>query len=153
DRFDLELNGFELTIPANYLPKGKPVQPLGPLVITTSRGSEQTRKAFKLTGPPGQTPSSYRFVLEGSGALPYRPGDELRVELPVDTGDPEQKYSLVWAGPGPAAFQFGWLRSPPDPKLVRVGDDPRTAPPAPGVKLSPIPASGVPAFPALFPYP
>ena len=75
--------------------------------------------------------------------MTYRPGDELRAEVPVRSGTQDMK--LVWETGGPRSYQF-----------VRLEREPRLAKPtgteaATGVKLTPLTGSVVPKLPALFP--
>jgi hypothetical protein len=86
----------------------------------------------------------YTFTAEDKAKLAYRPGDELRAELPVKVGT--QDFALVWESGGPRTYQFDRLARAP--RLVKVGG---ASEPAPGVKLIPGKTSTLPTLPALFP--
>jgi hypothetical protein len=141
DRFEIAMGGFELRIPDTYQLRGGRVVPDGPLTVTAG-----SPVRFKLAGKTDVTTAViYQFVPEGDGKLAYRPGDELRVAIPVRLAD-GQSSELVWDTGGPPGFQFERLKPPlSEPKLRGESQ------PAPGVKLTPLPAAPLPTLPALFP--
>jgi len=145
-KFDMNLQGFDLVLPPD-LGLGK-VAPAGGLTIAiTARGGGATvTRSFKQAGPGIRegAGTSYRFAVEGDSKLTYRPGDELKAELPVRVGT--QDFKLVWESPASQAFQFDKLRH--EPRLVKPGG---TSEPGTGVRLTPTAVSSIPNLPVLFP--
>ncbi|MBX9581024.1 MAG: hypothetical protein K2X87_12005 [Gemmataceae bacterium] len=143
--FPIDPKGFEVAIPVEL--RVPPVVPAGSLTVThTPRGSGPRAVAFRPTGEGTSQGGNtvYRFTPDGAAAFAYRPGDGLRAELPVRSGD--QRFTLVWDEGGPAAYQFARLAR--EPKLAREGAPPE---PATGVVLTPAAGSAVPRVPVLLP--
>jgi hypothetical protein len=148
DRFDLDVKGFELTIPED-LRGAQKVIPDGPLKITlTSSGTAPLVREF--TRRPTDAGSRrdavwvYHFTPTTDGKTVYRPGDGLTAELPVRVGG--QPLRLVWEVGGTATFQIDRLTR--EPRLVRSGSSPERAE---GVRLTPTEGSVVPRIPVLLP--
>jgi hypothetical protein len=143
--FPIAPKGFEVAIPAEL--RVPPVVPAGPLTLThTPGGGGPVTLTFRPAGdgtPQGPN-SVYRFTPDGPTSFTYRPGDGLRADLPVRSG--EQRFTLVWDEGGPAAYQVARLTR--EPKLAREGAPPE---PATGVVLSPAAGSGLPRVPVLLP--
>lgn len=146
EKFDLNLQGFDLLIPPD-LGLGK-VVPAGPFTITVTPrgGGTSATRTFKQAGPSVREGSgiSYRFTVEGDAKLTYRPGDELKAELPVKVGT--QECRLVWETSSSQAFQFDKLAH--EPRLVKPGG---TSEPGAGVRLTQTSVSTLSRLPALFP--
>jgi uncharacterized protein (DUF2267 family)/energy-coupling factor transporter ATP-binding protein EcfA2 len=139
ESFDIDPTEFTVLIPPDLgLDK---VTPAGPLAVTVGAAT----RTFKPAGDGvREGPATrYRFAADG-GKLTYRPGDELRAELPVRVGAQEAK--LVWDTPGPRAYQFDKLAR--EPRLVKPGG---ASEPAAGVRLTPTPDAALPRLPVLFP--
>ncbi len=144
-QFEVNLHGFDLVIPVDLsLDK---VHPAGPLsVATTSRGSSTTTKRFKQVGEGVREGSitTYKLTAEGDRKITYIPGDTLRAELPVRSGNQDLK--LVWVAVGSQTYPFDLFAR--EPRLVKASG---VSEPAVGVKLAPTPSSGWPHIPVLFP--
>lgn len=141
--FPLDLKGFAVAIPAEL--RVPPLAPAGPLTLTiTPRSGEAVVVTFRQAGEgtPQGPATVYRFTPDKAGPLVYRPGDGLRAELPVRSGD--QRFTLVWAEGGTATYQLDRLTR--EPKLVREGSPPE---PATGVTLTPAAGSELPRVPVL----
>ena len=143
--FRVDLKGVEVAVPVEL--RVPPLVPAGPLAVThTPRGGEPVTLTFRPAGegtPQGPN-TVFRFTPAGPSGFAYRPGDGLRAELPVRSGD--QRFTLVWADGGTAAYQLDRLAR--EPKLVREGSPPE---PATGVMLTPAAGSTLPRVPALLP--
>ncbi|MBA4067695.1 MAG: hypothetical protein C0501_29120 [Isosphaera sp.] len=140
DAFDLDPTEFTVLIPPDLgLDK---VTPAGPLTITAGAAA----RTFKPVGAGVREGSAtrYRFAAEPGGRLTYRPGDELRAELPVKVGTAEAR--LVWDAAGSRTYQFDKLSR--EPRLVKAGG---ASEPAAGVRLAPAGDGSVPRLPVLFP--
>jgi hypothetical protein len=140
--FALDIKGFELTIPlALRVPA---LVPAGPLAITVvPANGDPVLRNFKLSGEAvseGLT-TLYRFVPEKPGLLAFQPGDGLRIEFPVRSGD--QKLVLAWEDSANRTWPFD--RFTREPKLV-PGSEPGT-----GVVLVPAFGSKLPRLPLLLP--
>ncbi|HXD87285.1 MAG TPA: hypothetical protein VN641_12390, partial [Urbifossiella sp.] len=142
--FAIDAKGFELTIPLSL--RVPPVLPSGKLTIavTPPTGTAEII-AFEHSGEGvshGLT-TVYQFVPEKPAALSYHPGDGLKLELPVRSG--EQRFTLSWADGATMTFHFDrWQR---EPKLVSAsGSEPAT-----GVKLTMLSGSRWPRLPLLLP--
>ena len=142
--FPLDLPGFELAIPLELrVPR---LEPAGPLTVTlTPRGGGQpVAKAFK----PGDGTQQglvmvYRYRPEAGDRFTYRPGDGLKVEAAVRSGD--QRFVLLWSVGGTETFQFDRLAR--EPRLTRDA----TSEPATGVRLTPTGEATLPRVPVLLP--
>ncbi|MBX9623583.1 MAG: hypothetical protein K2X82_07195 [Gemmataceae bacterium] len=144
--FAFDLIGVEVAIPlALRVPQ---VVPAGPLTITVTpaAGGDPVKSTFRPAGDGTQQGQSVltRFTPDGAGSFVVRPGDGLRAELPVRSGD--QRFTLVWDEGGPKTYPLGRLAR--EPKLVREGAPPE---PATGVVLTPAAGSVVPRVPVLLP--
>jgi hypothetical protein len=144
--FPLDLRGLDLAIPLELrVPRLDPAGALT-LTLTPKGGGPPTVRTFRPSGDGTQQGlvMKYTFRPEGDGRLTYRPGDELKLELPARSG--AQKFTLVWAAGGTDTFQF-----------ERITREPRLAPavgatePATGVRLVPTGDSSVPRIPVLLP--
>jgi hypothetical protein len=144
DKFDMNLAGFDLWLPLD-LGLGK-VAPAGPISITVVHSGTPTTRTFKQTGNGVRegAGTNFRFTVEGDGKLTYRPGDELRAELPVKVGT--QDYKLMWEATESQTFQFDKLTH--EPRLVKPGGG---SEPGAGVRLKPLPGTTLPRLPSLFP--
>jgi hypothetical protein len=143
-QFELDLRGFDLVIPPDLaLDK---VAPSGSLIITmTPKGKPAESLRFKQSGQGLRVDSGtrYTFLPEESGKLVYRPGEELRAELPVRSGN--QEFKLAWESGRTKTYQFDRLAR--EPRLVKsTGNEAAT-----GVRLTPSAGSALPRLPALFP--
>jgi hypothetical protein len=133
--FSLEFTGFELSIPlALRVPA---LVPAGPLTITV--GAES--RSFKLSGESTTEGLSaiHRFVAEKATALAFKPGDAIKIELPVRSGD--QRFTLTWDDAANRTFPFDKLQREP-----KLGAEPAT-----GVVLTPAFGSKIPKLPLLLP--
>jgi hypothetical protein len=122
------------------------VKPSGPLTITASHAGASPRViALKQMGEGLRKGSatSYRYSVDGNGALSFAPGDGMRAELPVRAGSLESK--LVWS-PGPGIYEFTLFEG--EPRLVKASG---ASEPAVGVKLTPGAGTVLPKIPVLFP--
>lgn len=147
DRFEFDIKGFELAIPADL--RVRKVAPDGPLKLTlTPRGGPPVVREFRL--PPGDEGARrgstwhYRFAPPADAKFVYRPGDGLTAELPVRVGGDSLR--LVWDVGSTETFQFDRLFR--EPRLVRPGTPPDRAE---GVRLTPVEGSVVPRVPVLLP--
>lgn len=134
--FKLDLRGFELVVPLAL--RVPPVVPAGNFTISIG----ESQRVFKLAGE-GTTEglnTVYRFLPEQPGALLYKPGDALKAELPVRSGD--QRFTLAWNDGRTQCFQFDRLSREP-----HLGANE----PATGVVLTPILSTKVPRLPLLLP--
>lgn len=145
--FPIDLKGVELTIPlALRVPA---VVPTGPVTLTVSPRAALTpiTRVFPQSEKGGESQglaTTYRLRPDPAGPLTYHPGDGLKIEVPVRSGD--QRFTLVWDEGGTRTFQFDRLGR--EPKLVPATG---AAEPATGVTLAPGPGSTVPRVPALLP--
>ncbi|MFO0805576.1 MAG: hypothetical protein U0791_20945 [Gemmataceae bacterium] len=140
--FAFDIKGFELTIPAAL--RVPSLVPAGPLAITViPANGEPVVRNFKLTGEAVTEGlnTQYRFVPEKPGVIAFKPGDGLRIELPVRSG--EQKLQLVWDDSTNRTYPFD--RFSREPKLS-PGSEPGT-----DVVLAPAFGSRVPKLPLLLP--
>jgi hypothetical protein len=144
EKFELDPRGFDLVVPRR-LRGVDPVVPAGPLTITvTPSAGKPFTKELKQSGDGVRGENETTFRLSGGDEkLPYRPGDELRAELPVKAGNEELK--LVWDAGGSRVFQFDRLAQ--EPRIVKA----TASEPATGVRLTPTPSSAWPRLPVLFP--
>lgn len=145
DKFEMGLRDFELWLPLD-LGLGK-VTPTGAFTITViHRGGATTTRTFKQVGGGVRqgAGTNFLFRVEGDGKLTYRPGDELRAELPVRVGT--QDCRLVWEATDTQVYQFDKLRH--EPRLVKPGG---TSEPGAGVRLTPTGGTTLPRLPLLFP--
>jgi hypothetical protein len=145
EKFDLDLRGFDLSIPLDL--SIDKIAPAGPFVITiTPKGGTAVTKQFKQSqeGVREGSATTYRFASDGDAKLTYQPGDELRAELPLKVGTKE--FKLVWDTTASRTFQFDKLAH--DPKLVKAAGASETAT---GVRIAPTSGSTMPRLPALFP--
>lgn len=149
DQFELTLTRFELRIPIGYQPRGKPVVPMGALTIAIGPAGTPPHRFKAVSQTNTSVWITYQFAIEGNGKVVFRPGDAVRIGVAADVGDGAPA-ELVWAAAAPSAFEFDLLRSPPEPKLVQAGFEPRAAP---GVKLVPLPGYSIPRLPSLLPNP
>ncbi len=107
--FDLDLRGFELTIPLDLT--FDRIEPSGPFTVTVTHAN-QTSDAVKFTVGKGVTRGTttvYALIPEGNTKLTYRAGEGLRAELPVKAGARDLK--LVWESGATKTFQFDRLRA------------------------------------------
>jgi|SRR5579883_2212597 len=146
--FELDLRGFELTIPLDLTVGLDRVDPIGPLTVTVSQRQEP-RGTAKFTVGKGETRGKvtvYPLTLEGTGKLKYFAGDDFRAELPVKAGT--QQLQLIWDRGDSNTFRFDRLSHVP--RLVKANGSSDSAV---GVRLIPSPGSSIPRFPALLPLP
>ncbi len=139
--FTFDMKGFDLTIPLTL--RVPSLVPTGALSITiTPQAGPAIVRTFKLAGEATSQGLNtvYRFAPEQNGTFDYRPGELLKAELPVRSGD--QKFALLWDEGTTRTFQFDRLLHEP-----RLG----AAEAATGVTLVPVPGSKVPRLPALLP--
>jgi predicted ATPase len=144
--FELDARGFDLAIPlALRVPQVVPSGPLA-LTLTPSGGGMPVKREFRASGDGTQQGLNvvYRLIAEKGNGLQYHPGDGLRLELPVRSGD--QQFTLVWEEGKTNTFQFDRFFA--EPKLVRAGFPPE---PATGVTLTPTAGSTIPRVPTLVP--
>jgi len=145
DRFPLEAKGFDLVIPPDL--SLERVSLAGPLVITlVSSDGQPVTRSFKPVGPAVRVGSglSYRLMAESEAPLTYRPGDDLKAEIPLRAGNRELR--LVWESGKSRVYQFDRLRR--EPRVLR--QDGGTEP-ASGVILTPTAGSDWPVVPELLP--
>ncbi|MCI0701015.1 MAG: hypothetical protein L0241_08025 [Planctomycetia bacterium] len=142
--FELDLREFELTIPLDL--SIDRVEPTGSFTVTVTHGNDppQLMKFAVGKGVTQDRVMVYRLTSEGNTKLLYRPGDDLRAELPVKVGARELK--LLWETGGSNTFRFERLSR--DPQLTKPGGGTETAT---GVRLLPTGSTNIPKFPALFP--
>lgn len=142
--FPIDLRGADVAIPLTL--RNPPLVPSGPLTITVTprAGGEPIVRNYPRVGEPTQRDLTVVYGFGPAPAFAYRPGDGLRAELPVRSG--EQLFALVWDDGPTRAFQFDRLAR--EPKLVRPGTP---AEPATGVTLTPAGGSALPRVPALLP--
>ncbi len=142
--FKLDLRGVEVSIPLALRPQA--VIPGDALTITLvpRTGGAPVVRTYPRVGEPRPRDLATVHTFGPAEPLVYRPGDGLRVDLPVRSGG--QAYTLVWDASGTRTFQFDALAR--EPRLVRDGAPPE---PATGVTLTPAVGSAVPRVPALLP--
>ena len=145
-KFELDLHGFELTIPLDLTAGLERVEPTGPLTITIAHGQDkpQTYKFAVGKGDRRDNAMLYRLTAEGSGKIAYFAGDDLRAELLVKAG--AQQLALLWELGGSNTFRFDRLSREPRLTKATGGTEPAT-----GVKLVPSAGSTVPKLPVLMP--
>ena len=116
------------------------------MTLTPRSATAATVRTFKQAGDGTQQGSNtiYRFTVEPRGPIAYRPGDGLKLEVPVRSG--EQRYVLIWDESGTRTFQFDCLSR--EPKLVPASG---AAEPATGVTLIPGAGSNLPRVPVFLP--
>jgi hypothetical protein len=140
---ELDLGGFELTMPLDFTVGVDRVEPVGPFTITVSQ-LQMPRGTVKFNVGKGDTRGKvvvYPLSRDGSGKLSYFAGDDFRAELPVKAGGQEMK--LIWDKGASNTFRFDRLSR--EPRLVKSG----TSTPAPDVKLTPSAGSVIPKLPVL----
>jgi hypothetical protein len=140
--FALDLKGVELTIPAAL--RVPALVPAGPMTVTVvPANGEPVLRNFKLSGEAVTVGLNtlYRMVPEKPGAIAFKPGDGLRIELPVRSG--EQKLQLIWDDSMNRTFPFDRFTREP---RITPGSEPGT-----GVVLAPAFGSRVPKLPLLLP--
>jgi hypothetical protein len=142
--FTLDAKGFELAIPLSL--RVPAVIPNGKLSITISPPTGTAEVIpFEQSGEGVSQglATVYRFVPEKPANIVYHPGDSLKLELPVRSG--EQRFTLSWNDGATKTFQFDrWQR---EPRLVSAsGSEPAT-----GVKLTLQTGSQWPRLPLLLP--
>jgi hypothetical protein len=144
DRFAIDLRGLDLAIPLAL--RVPPLVPTGPAVVTVTPrdGSPPVTRTYRPSGDGMQQGLVVVHRFTGDAPFTYRPGEGLRVEVPVRSGD--QRYTLVWEAGGTRTFQFALFGR--EPWLVRDGAPPE---PATGVALIPAPGSTLPQVPVLLP--
>lgn len=142
--FEIHLKGLELSIPLAL--RVPPAVPTGPVTITVTPrgGGAPIVRTYRQTGEGTQRGLVVVHRFGPDASFTYRPGDSLRVEVPVRSGD--QRFSFVWDEGGTKTFQFDRLSR--EPKLVQGGALPTVAP---GVLLTPGAGSLVPRIPILLP--
>ncbi len=140
--FDLDLQGFELTIPLDVT--FDRVEPTGLFTVTVTHAN-QTADVAKFTVGKGTvrgTTTVYSLTPEGKTKLAYRAGEGLGAELPVKAGTHDLKF--VWQTGATNTFRFDRLSQ--EPRLTKAtGTEPAT-----GVRLA-LTAGSVPKFPVLMP--
>ena len=144
EKFELDPRGFSLLIPRR-LRGVEPVVPAGSLVVTvTPRTGPPIARALKQTAESERAGDDtiYHFAAE-AGPIAYQPGDALRVELPVKSGNEELK--LIWDNSRSRTYQFDVAAR--EPRLLKG----TVSEPAPNVKLTPSSESTWPRIPSLFP--
>lgn len=140
--FALDIKGFELTIPVAL--RVPAVAPAGTLNVTVvPANGDPVVKSFKLAGDSVTEglSSTYRFAPEKPGPIAFKPGDGLKVELAVRSG--EQRMLMVWDDATNRTYPFD-----------RFAREPKFAPgsePATGVTLTPAFGSRLPRLPLLLP--
>lgn len=142
--FDIDLTGLELAIPLTLrIPR---VVPTGPVTITITprRGGSPQKRTYKLSGEGMQQGLAMLYRFGSDAGFIYRPGDGLRAEVPVRSGD--QVFTLVWEEGLTRTYQVDRLGR--EPRLVRDGDQ---SEPATGVILAPALGSTMPRVPVLLP--
>ena len=141
--FALDMRGAGVTIPLGL--REPPLTATGPLTLTLTprAGAAAVVRTYPMVGEPVERDLAKVYTFGAAPAVTYRPGDDLRAELPVRSG--VQAFTLVWDAGGTRTFQFDRLAR--EPRLVRDG----AAEPATGVRLAPAAGSVVPRAPALLP--
>ena len=144
--FDLDLRGFELTIPLDLTAGLERVEPAAPLVVTLTHGQD---KPVTLTFAVGKGErrdgaTVYRLTPDAGSKMAYSAGDDLRAEMPVKAGT--QALALQWETGAWSTFRFDRLAREPRLTKATGGTEPAT-----GVKLVPTAGSVVPKFPVLMP--
>jgi hypothetical protein len=148
--FELDLLGFELTLPLDFTVGLDRVEPVGPLTITVTKGqSQEPRGVLKFNVGKRDTRGKvnvYSLSREGNGKdkRNYFAGDDFRAELPVKAGT--QEFKLIWDKGSSDTFRFDRLSREP-----RLAKPTGTSEPAVGVKLVPSATSVIPKFPVLMP--
>ncbi|VTR94458.1 unnamed protein product [Gemmata massiliana] len=141
--FDLDLQGFQLTIPLDLTIDR--VEPSGPFTVTVTHAN-QTSDVAKFTVGKGVmrgTTTVYQLLPDGPTKLAYRAGDGLRAELPIRAGTRDLK--LLWEAGATNTFQFDRLTR--EPRLTKSTSGTESAA---GVQLA-LNAGRLPKFPVLFP--
>jgi hypothetical protein len=140
--FDMTLTGLELAIPLAL--RARPVVPTGPIRITLRPhgGGAPLIRTFNPSGEGERQGVVRAFRFGPDTGFTYRPGDGLRIEAPVRSG--EQRFLLVWDDGPSRMYQFDRLGQ--EPRLIQDGG---TSAPAPGVTLTPVVGSAVPRIPLL----
>ncbi|MBP3953708.1 hypothetical protein J8F10_00130 [Gemmata sp. G18] len=141
--FELDLQGFELTVPLDLT--FDRVDPNGQFTVTVTHANQATDVA-KFTVGKGVmrgTTTVYQLLPDGPTKLTYRAGDSLRAELPIKAGARDLK--LLWENGPTNTFQFDRLTREPRLTKTTPGTEPAT-----GVRLT-LNAGSVPKFPVLFP--
>jgi hypothetical protein len=146
EKFDLDPRGFAVLIPRR-LRGVEPVVPTGPMVVTvTPRNGNPVAKTLNQEGDGRREGDDRVYQFEAAAqALAYQPGDALRIELPVRSGNEELK--LVWEASRSRTYQFDAAAR--EPRLIKG----TATEPAPGVRLTSNNKSVWPQLPALFPEP
>lgn len=145
-KFDLDLNGFELTIPLDLTSGLERIEPTGPLSVIIAHGQEPA-KTLRFTVGKGERRDNatvYRLTPEAGTKLAYLAGDDFRLEMPVKAGPQDLK--LVWDAGASNTFRFDRLAR--EPRLTKPNS---TSDPATGLKLVPSAGSVIPKFPVLMP--
>ena len=145
-KFDLDLHGFELSIPLDLTAGLERVEPAAPLVVTLTHGQD---KPVTLTfavgkGEHREGATVYRLTPEAGSKLAYSAGDDFRAEMPVKAGP--QALALKWETGASNTFRFDRLSREPRLTKATGGTEPAT-----GVKLVPTAGSTLPKFPVLMP--
>jgi hypothetical protein len=113
-------------------------------VTVTPRSGAQVVRALKQLGDGERAGDDKIFHFAGgTGTIAYRPGDSVRLELPVKSGNEELR--LIWDDPRTVTYQFDAANR--EPRIVAG----TTTEPAPGVRLTPTSDSTWPRLPVLFP--
>jgi hypothetical protein len=142
--FELDLRGFELTIPLDLTLDR--IEPSDTFIVTVTH-ADQSSETAKFTLNKGETrgiTTVYQLVPNGNTKLAYRAGDSLTAELPVKAGTRELK--LLWDTGVSKTFRFDRLSREPRLTKPTGGTEPAT-----GVTLVPKAKTAIPQFPALFP--
>lgn len=144
EQFDIELKGLDIAIPLAL--RVPPLVPTGPVTITLTprTGGDVATRTFKPGGESVQRGLVMVHRFGPDAAFVYRPGDGLRADVPVRSGD--LRFTLTWDDGGWRAYQFDRLTR--EPRLVRANALPE---PATGVTLTPAAGSNLPAVPVLLP--
>jgi hypothetical protein len=142
--FKFDLRGADVAIPLAL--RVPPIIPTGPLTLTVTprAGGEPATRTYPAVGEPATRDLATVYTFGPAPPLPIRPGDGLKAELPVRSG--EQRFTLAWEPGGSRAFPFDALAR--EPRLVRPG---APSEPATGVTLTPAAGSAVPRVPVLLP--
>ena len=144
DSFDIDAKGFALLMPRR-LRGVEPVVPAGPLVVTVTPASgAPVVRELKPAGDERAGDERVYHFATADGKLVYRPGDALRLELPVRSGTEELK--LVWDRSQSRTYQFDAAER--EPRMVKG----EASEPAPGVRLTPEGGSTWPRLPIMFPH-
>ena len=145
-KYDLDLHGFELTIPLDLTAGLERVEPAAPLVVTLTHGQDKpVTLAFAVgKGERRDGATVYRLTPVDGGKLAYAAGDDLRADMPVKAG--AQSLTLKWETGAWSTFRFDRLAREPRLTKATGGTEPAT-----GVKLVPTAGSVVPKFPVLMP--